>query len=128
KCGINYVGVTDLDLFLGATWSDFAYTPGLQYEMKDMFGDATKDAAQLKATSPVELASRIKAPVFMAYGASDVRVVPEHGLRMKAALEKAGKKPQWMIAEGEGHGYRDLKNQVMFYGAMEKFLDENIGH
>ena len=127
KCGVNYVGVTDLDLFLGATWSDFAYSPGLNNEMKDMFGDASTDRERLKATSPVELASRIKAPVFMAYGASDVRVVPEHGFRMKAALEKTGQKPQWMIAEGEGHGYRDLKNQVMFYGAMEKFLGENIG-
>ena len=89
--------------------------------------DHSTDRERLKATSPVELASRIKAPVFMAYGASDVRVVPEHGFRMKAALEKTGQKPQWMIAEGEGHGYRDLKNQVMFYGAMEKFLGENIG-
>jgi dipeptidyl aminopeptidase/acylaminoacyl peptidase len=128
KCGINYVGVTDLDLFLGATWSDFAYSAWLNNEMKGMFGDANTDRERLKATSPVELASRIKAPVLMAYGASDVRVIPEHGFRMRAALEKAGQKPEWMIAEGEGHGYRDPKNQVMFYGAMEKFLDRNIGH
>jgi hypothetical protein len=32
-----------------------------------------------------------------------------------------------MIADGEGHGYRELSNQVMFYGAMEKFLDKYIG-
>jgi len=127
KCGINYVGVTDLELFLGATWSDFAYSPGLEHEMKDMFGDATKDAAQLKATSPVLHADAIKAPVLMAYGAADVRVVPEHGWRMKAAMEKAGQHPEWILADGEGHGYRELSNQVMFYGAMEKFLDRYIG-
>jgi len=127
KCGINYVGVTDLDLFMTATWSDFAYSPSLEHEMKDMFGDASKDATQLKATSPVLHADRITAPVFMAYGAADVRVVPDHGFRMKAAMEKVGQHPEWMIAEGEGHGYRDLANQVMFYGAMEKFLDKYIG-
>ena len=75
----------------------------------------------------MELASRIKAPVLMAYGTSDIRVVPEHGWRMKSALEKAGAKPEWMIVTGEGHGFRDLENQKMFYGAMEKFLDKYIG-
>jgi dipeptidyl aminopeptidase/acylaminoacyl peptidase len=127
KCGINYVGVTDLDLFLTATWSDFAYSPGLDHEMKDMFGDSAKDAAQLRATSPVLLASRIKVPVMMAYGAADVRVIPEHGMRMRAAMERVGQHPEWMIVEGEGHGYRQIENQVMFYGAMEKFLDKYIG-
>jgi dipeptidyl aminopeptidase/acylaminoacyl peptidase len=127
KCGINYVGVTDLELFTSATWSDFAYSPFLQNESKAMFGDPEADKALLNSHSPVLLASSIKAPVLMAYGASDVRVVPEHGWRMKAALERAGRKPQWMIAEGEGHGYRNIDNQVMFYGAMEKFLDKYIG-
>ena len=128
KCGINYVGVTDLKLFATATWSDFAYSEFQTYGMKEMMGNIESDDERLRNTSPVEMAARIKAPVFMAYGAADVRVVPEHGKRMKAALEKAGQHPQWMIADGEGHGYSELSNQVMFYGAMEKFLDENIGH
>ncbi len=127
KCGINYVGVTDLELFVTNTWSDFSYSPMLDNEMKDMFGDVSKDSAQIKATSPVLHADRIKAPVFMAYGAADVRVVPEHGFRMKAAMESVGQHPEWMIADGEGHGYRSLSNQIMFYGAMEKFLDKYIG-
>ena len=127
RCGINYVGVTDLDLFVTATWSDFAYSPWLDHEMRDMFGDLTKDATQIRATSPVLHADKIKAPVLMAYGAADVRVVPEHGWRMKAAMEKVGQHPEWILADGEGHGYRELANQVMFYGAMEKFLDKHIG-
>ena len=127
KCGINYVGVTDLNLFGTATWSDFAYSDFLKFGMKDMVGDLAGDTERLRNTSPVLMADRIKAPVLMAYGSSDVRVVPEHGTRMKSALERAGKKAQWMMVEGEGHGFRDMKNQVMFYGAMEKFLDENIG-
>ncbi len=126
KCGINYVGVTDLNLFGTATWSDFANSDFLKFGIKEMVGDLS-DKERLRNTSPVEMASRIKAPVFMAYGGADVRVVPEHGTRMKAALERAGQHPQWMLADGEGHGYRELKNEVMFYSAMEKFLAENIG-
>jgi dipeptidyl aminopeptidase/acylaminoacyl peptidase len=75
----------------------------------------------------VELASRIKAPVFMAYGASDRRVPIEHGQRMKSALDSAGNKPAvWIVADGEGHGFRDPKNVKMVYEAMEKFLAENL--
>jgi dipeptidyl aminopeptidase/acylaminoacyl peptidase len=127
KCGINYVGVTDLPLMLTATWSDFAYSDFIKHSAKRLMGDPEKDAAQLKATSPTNLAARIKAPVLMAYGSDDRRVPIEHGLKMKAAMESAGAKPIWIVADGEGHGFRKMDNQVMFYGAMEKFLAENIG-
>ena len=127
KCGINYVGVTDVNLFLTATWADYAQSDFIKYAVKEMVGDASKDADRLKASSPVELAGRIKAPVLMAYGGSDQRVPIEHGTRMRAALERAGQKPIWMVAEGEGHGFREMKNQKMFYEAMEKFLAEHIG-
>jgi dipeptidyl aminopeptidase/acylaminoacyl peptidase len=127
KCGINYVGVTDLDLFTTATWSDFAYSDSLTYSMKEMLGDL--DRERLRITSPVEMAGNIKVPVMMAYGAADVRVVPEHGSRMKSALERAGRGPEvYMMVEGEGHGFQEMTNKVLFYGGMEKFLDKHIGH
>ena len=126
RCGINYVGVTDLDLFLTVTWSDYAQSEWIRYNAPVVVGDASKDAERLKKVSPVQLASRIKVPVLMAYGAADVRVPIEHGTRMKAALESAGNKPIWMVADGEGHGFREMANQKMFYEAMEKFLAENL--
>lgn len=127
KCGINYIGVTDVNLFLTATWSDYAQSDFLKYTVQEMVGDSSKDAERLKATSPVEQASRIKAPVLMAYGAADYRVPIEHGQRMKAAMEKNGLKPIWIVADGEGHGFREMANQKLFYEAMAKFLEENIG-
>jgi dipeptidyl aminopeptidase/acylaminoacyl peptidase len=127
RCGINYVGVTDVRLFLTATWADYAQSDFIRFAVKEIVGDTTRDAERLKATSPVELASRIKAPVLMAYGAADQRVPIQHGTRMRAALEAAGAKPVWIVAEGEGHGFREMANQKMFYEAMEKFLAENLG-
>jgi dipeptidyl aminopeptidase/acylaminoacyl peptidase len=126
RCGIDYVGVTDIPLFLTVSWSDYAYSDSIQYTAPQMVGDVDKDAKQLRDTSPVNLASRIKVPVLMAYGGADRRVPLEHGTRMKAALDKAGVKYQWMVADGEGHGFRDIENQKMFYGAMEKFLAQNM--
>jgi dipeptidyl aminopeptidase/acylaminoacyl peptidase len=127
KCGINYVGVTDLNLFATAYWADYAESEFLKYGMKTMVGDLEGDKERLRTTSPVEMAARIKAPVLMAYGSADRRVVPEHGTRMKSALEQRGARPLWMMVDGEGHGFREMKNQVSFYGAVEKFLAEHIG-
>jgi dipeptidyl aminopeptidase/acylaminoacyl peptidase len=127
KCGIDYVGVTDLPLFLTITWADYAKSDFMEYDAAKMVGDAVKDAKRLHDTSPDQLAARIKAPVFMAYGGADVRVPIEQGLRMKSALDKAGIKYEWMVKEGEGHGYRDPQNQKDFYEAMEKFLAKHIG-
>ena len=128
KCAINYVGVTDLTLLLTASWSDTWHSQFAVYSWSQLIGTTEKDSERLEATSPTKLAARIKAPVMMAYGASDIRVVPEHGTMMKAALERAGNPPEvWMMVDGEGHGFRRADNQVMFYGAMEKFLDKHIG-
>ena len=127
KCGINYVGVTDLNLFATAYWSDLADSEFTKYGLKAMVGDVEGDEELLKTTSPVRMAARIKSPVFMAYGAADRRVVPEHGTRMKAALEERGAKPLWMMVDGEGHGFREMRNKLSLYGAMEKFLAEHIG-
>ena len=129
KCAVNYVGVTDLPLRITASWADSFGSDFAAHAFKYQYGnlDDAADRKRLEETSPVNLASRIKVPVLMAYGGSDVRVIPEHGTRMKAAMERAGRKPEWIIVEDEGHGYRKLENQVMFYGAMEKFLEKNIG-
>jgi dipeptidyl aminopeptidase/acylaminoacyl peptidase len=126
RCGINYVGVTDIPFFLTVSWSDYAYSDWIRSSVKTMVGDADRDAQRLRDTSPVNLASRIRVPVLMAYGASDRRVPLEHGTRMRAALDRAGVKYQWMVMEGEGHGFRDPANQRTFYSAMEKFLAENL--
>jgi dipeptidyl aminopeptidase/acylaminoacyl peptidase len=126
RCGINYVGVTDLPLLMTATWSDTSRGEYQEYLAPLEIGDLDKDAKRLRETSPVNLAARIKVPVLMAYGAADVRVVLDHGTRMKSALDSAGVKNQWIIMEGEGHGFRDLENQKAFYSAVEKFLAENM--
>ena len=123
RCGVNIVGVTDLDLFLDATWSDYAYSDFISYSVKEMMGDRAK----WKDNSPVKMADRIKAPVLLAYGSVDRRVPIEHGTRMRDALERAGKPHQWMVMHGEGHGFRDMKSIEAYYGAVEKFLAEHLG-
>lgn len=129
KAGINWVGVTDIDLMYSIGWSDYMRpeSPWVRYGMPVMIGDPSKDAEQLKATSPLQQAARIKRPVLMAYGGRDRRVPLPHGTKMRNALVDAGNKQvEWVEYEREGHGFMLTKNQVDFWSRVERFLAKHL--
>lgn len=126
RCAVNYVGVTDLVLMLTATWSDFADSDYARYLQADVVGDPARDRERLEKASPTKLASKISAPVLMAYGAQDRRVPIEHGRAMLSALRAAGQSPEWIVMEGEGHGFRNPENVAAYYKAVEAFLAKHL--
>jgi dipeptidyl aminopeptidase/acylaminoacyl peptidase len=129
KCGINWVGVTDINLMYNSGWtykSDMS-DEWKQYGMPDMIGDQVKDAAQLKATSPIEQAARIAQPLLLAYGGSDRRVPLVHGKKFYDAVTRTNRNVEWVEYPEEGHGWYLPKNRYDFYGRVEAFLDKNIG-
>lgn len=126
RCGINWVGVTDLRLLFTAAWSDGAYSDFIQYRAKDMIGDPDRDRDRLAAVSPVQQAAKIRAPVLLAYGAQDRRVPLQHGTDLRSALEAAGGNVEWLLFEGEGHGFRKPENRRRFYQSVERFLARHL--
>jgi dipeptidyl aminopeptidase/acylaminoacyl peptidase len=127
RCGVAWVGVTDLDLLYGAHWSDASDDYKL-HGMPTLIGDRVKDAAELKANSPIHVAGRIKQPVLLAYGEKDQRVPLEHGKAMRRALEAAGNgRVEWVTYAKEGHGWRDPATQVEFWNRVARFLATNLG-
>jgi dipeptidyl aminopeptidase/acylaminoacyl peptidase len=127
KCGINIVGVTDINLMFDVTWSDFFDRDWMRYHMKELIGDPDKDAAMLKANSPLQNASRIKAPVLMVYGGGDRRVPLIHGEKMRDALQKQGTPVEWVVYGEEGHGFMVESTRYDLYTRIAKFLDAHIG-
>jgi dipeptidyl aminopeptidase/acylaminoacyl peptidase len=124
KCGINYVGVTDLPLLFDTAPDSWAAG---EEQMKVMVGDPKTEKEFLEEWSPANHADKIKAPVFMAYGLRDPRVNIRHAQVMENAMEDAGVTFELMIKKDEGHGFRKEENRFDFYGRMESFLAENIG-
>lgn len=127
RCGINYVGVTDLALLTTATWSD---TNQLFKDASSWYeihvGDAARDRERFEKTSPLRLADRIKRPVLMAYGGLDQRVPIEHGARMKSALDRNQVPNEFVVYEQEGHGFRLERNRFDFYRRVEAFLAKHM--
>ena len=122
RCGVNYVGVTDINLFFDVTWSDFANSDWIKFAAKEMIGDPDKDASMFKAASPLENAAKIKAPVLMAYGGADRRVPVIHGEKMRDALVKQGTPVEWIVYQEEGHGFLLEQNRFDFYSRVARFL------
>jgi len=126
RCGINYVGVTDIGMMFSVAWSDLAQSDFLKYSAKDMIGDPDKDAAQFKATSPLANAAKIRAPVLMVYGGEDYRVPIVHGERMRDALLQNKTPVEWVAYPEEGHGFLLEANRFDFYGRVAKFLGRHL--
>jgi len=122
KCAVGYAGV---------------YEPALLFQRSDVRGDERltssyqrylgNDAAELARYSPVQNAARIKAGVLLIHGGKDKRVPDEHAFKMKAALEKAGNRPEWYYVDYEGHGFYDTENQTEVYQRLEAFLGKYLG-
>jgi dipeptidyl aminopeptidase/acylaminoacyl peptidase len=106
-------------------WSDLD-SEYKSYGMPVLIGDREKDAAQLAATSPINLAAKITQPLFMAYGGVDRRVPIEHGTLMRDAISKTNPKVEWKVYADEGHGWMLSTNQIDFWKRVETFLDKNL--
>ena len=125
RCGVEWVGVTDIDLMYSITWSD-ASDRWKRYGMPRMVGDRKQDAAQLAATSPIKLADKVTQPLLMAYGGVDERVPIEHGTQFRDAVRKTNQKVEWVVYADEGHGWLLPANRIDFWTRVERFLDKNL--
>ncbi len=123
-CGVDYVGISNIFSWLQSIppyWK-----PYLEM-MYEMVGHPEKDKELLVRTSPVFHADRIKAPLFVAQGANDVRVPKAESDQIVEALRKRGIDVLYMVKENEGHGFMNEENRFEFYRAMERFLAKHLG-
>ncbi|MGE8280354.1 MAG: alpha/beta hydrolase family protein [Stenotrophomonas sp.] len=120
RCAAGYVGVYDLELMhrdtsqgsgSGRTWA----------------ADWLGDRRELGARSPVNLADRIKVPVFLAAGGRDERAPIEHSKRMERALKRAGVPVETLYYPNEGHGFYTEPHRREYYARLLGFLGQHLG-
>lgn len=66
-------------------------------------------------------------PLLLAYGVVDRTVPIKHGRKFYNAVKKTNDRVEWIEYQEEGHGWYEDRNQIDFWGRVEKFLDRNIG-
>lgn len=120
KCGVNYVGVSDLR-YLTSWTADDAKATRRFYESW-----VALDSAKLAARSPVNFVERIRVPSLHIYGLNDPRVKIEHWRRLEAELKKHDKPYEFIEAKDEGHGFYGEANRIAYYKKLEEFFARNL--
>jgi dipeptidyl aminopeptidase/acylaminoacyl peptidase len=131
KCGISGLMVADVKLQLTSPSVDFVrsreFGEAAVQSWLNMIG-VTSTSDIPPEISPVNLADRIKQPLFIYAGGSDQRTPIEQTRAMIRALERAGNPPKEVVIKPEeSHGFAKLENNVDLYTRILKFLDEHIG-
>ena len=121
QCAAGYVGVYDLPIMF--TSGDIQRRGSGETYLKEWIGDRT----QVGAVSPVNLADRIKVPVFLAAGGEDERAPILHTKRMEAALRKAGVPVEALYYPTEGHGFYTDAHRREYYTRLLAFLSNSLG-
>jgi len=121
KCSVSFAGVSDLLYLL-----DDSRRYGGEETLRIMLGN--KSRQELKDTSPVNLADKIKIPVLLVQGDDDSRVLLKHGQKMRDAMEEAGVNYQYIEQENSDHFLTLKRNRLQFFQETEKFLKNHIGN
>lgn len=120
RCAAGYVGVYDL----AKLHRDAANDGGGNLVWANQW-IGPRD--RLDAVSPINLAKRIKVPVFLAAGGEDRRAPIEHSERMEKALKQAGVPVETLYYPHEGHGFYTEEHRREFYVRLLAFLSRHLG-
>ena len=122
RCAVGYAGVYELPLMFKDERTDG------DKKIKNYFTEFVgQDPVELARISPTRHADQVKVPVLLVHGSNDSIAQVENAELMREALIRAGNPPEWMLAQGEGHGFYDTNNVAAFYRKLESFLARYSG-
>jgi len=111
---VNWFGITDV--------ADMLQGPNVRSYAVAWFGSMPNREALARALSPLSYVRGGGPPVFTVHGDADPLVPYAHGVRLKAALDKAGVKNVLYTVKGGGHGGFAPEQQVAAFEATRDFL------
>lgn len=124
RCGIARQAMVDLVEYT-SNWTYFS-EEFRTHALSRMLGDPERDAARLRATSPIHRVEEIKAPVLLVYNDRWRSIPFSHGTRMRDALHRMGRPVDLLDQSGGWTPERDLADEKAFYLRVEKFLSDEL--
>ncbi len=119
--GVDIVGISNFVTFLENT---SAYR---RAHREAEYGSLARDRDFMESIAPIRHVDNIVAPLFVVHGANDPRVPLSEAEQLVAALQTRGVPVEFQVFDDEGHGVVKLKNKLVMYPAIVKFLDKYLG-
>ena len=88
-------------------------------------GDPVTERDKLMDRSPINHVDKISGPLLLIHGDHDDRVDIGGSQMLNDALKEAGKPVEFLIMEGQGHGYKGIDNQMRYYRTILDFIAGN---
>jgi dipeptidyl aminopeptidase/acylaminoacyl peptidase len=121
SAGLCYYGVADL--FALTLASDFKFESRYNDQL---IGPLPQESARYRERSPLFHADRIRDPLIIFQGTDDKVVTPAHSEGIVAALRSHRIPHEYVVFEGEGHGWRKPETIETFYNRLMDFLKRNV--
>lgn len=126
RCAVTIAGVFDWELMLKTDKIDLDGSQ-LRYEhMRHGLGDPKADPERYATINPLMRLDRLKIPVFVGHGRSDVVVNFNQAKKLVAELEKRHLPYESFFKRGEGHGMIRQEDRIELYTAVEAFLAKHM--
>jgi dipeptidyl aminopeptidase/acylaminoacyl peptidase len=119
--GVNIVGISNFVTFLENTSS---YR---RAHRESEYGSLAHNRDFLQSISPLNQAEKISVPLMVIHGANDPRVPLSEAEQLVDVLRKRDIAVEFLLFDDEGHGVAKLKNKLVAYTAVGKFLDRVLG-
>ncbi len=120
KAGAAIVGITD--------WNEMYELSDASFRsfVEELVGDPAKNADLFRDRSAINFVEQIKNPILIWHRANDSRCPLQPITKFVNRLEELGKKYEFTVVEGEGHGFQRVENLAKQYRGVVMFLLSNL--
>ncbi len=118
--GVALFGLTDIYPF---GWETHRYE---RYYIQSIMGPSDENYANWWERSPINFVQRVRSPMLILQGDSDPVVNPSQSNAFVRELERMNRDFEYEIYEGEGHGFRKIRNIIDSTERIDRFLRHKI--
>ncbi|MFF0146934.1 dipeptidyl aminopeptidase/acylaminoacyl peptidase [Amycolatopsis sulphurea] len=124
---VDHVGMANLVSFTDAMPS--ILRPYLCANWHRYAGDSADPVQkkELLSRSPSTMVDRIRTPLLVVQGARDARVPKAESDRIVGSLRARGVPVDYLVADDEGHDFRNPENLIRMFRAIERHFADHLG-
>ena len=120
RCAVDVFGVANLITMIENA------QPNWRRFLARWIGDVERDREKLIERSPITHIENVRCPILILQGENDPRVPKEESDQVVERLRGLGRRVEYVVYPGEGHGFTKRANAEDAYGRIVDFLTKEL--